>query len=287
MTILLAAAMTMASLAAPDPAQVIGMVVRAEGTWCDVTYLRCEAKDFKGLWRMYRVRRDSKLVRAGGHLDGKESIVIRSRWGALTTFDCANPRELGCKDPLNLSRLVPTTTEGNVVTAFFDAVLELASDRPSIYDGLRQGILRTRGAMKQLSDGVAELRGGGLNLETILRGWSAGEYFLQLCPLDEAANANCPDQGSAVKYSWDPKQPAPFPAGALRPGAYRLYFCEKGVGLPVRTENYADLIVAEEARYRELAADYSRVLDATRDWDSADPTAPALRRGYLYALARR
>jgi hypothetical protein len=219
---------------------------------------------------------------------GRESVVIRSRWGELVTFDCSDPRELGCKDPLNLKRVVPPTQQSSVVIAFLDAVLELASDHPKVYDSLRQGVLETRGAGRELSDDVIEFRDGGIGLEGVVGGWSAGDYFFQLCSLDDAGELKCPDGAEPIRYSWDPKQPARFPARGLSPGVYRLYLCEKTLGIPVRVPgDYADLLITTPSRYSELAENFRRVVDATRGWDSTDATAPVLRRMYLHALARR
>lgn len=53
----------------------------------------------------------------------------------------------------------------NVVSAFLDAVSELAADRPNVYETFREGILQVRGADGQvLSDGIAKLTKQGLSL---------------------------------------------------------------------------------------------------------------------------
>jgi hypothetical protein len=278
--------MVVSFLVATGYAQVIGTVVRAQGTWCDETHQQCHSRDFQGLWRMYPVRRDSRLVRIGSR-NGLESMVIRSRWGVLETFDCSSPRELGCKDPLDLGRLVPAIQEKNVLTAFFDAVMQLAADHPRMYDSLRQGILITRGWEQPLLDAVAELREGGLNLQSVLDGWKTGEYLLELCPLDDAAQPRCPEKVMPAKYFWDAKTPAPFLTSNLHPGLYRLYLCEINSGIPLRTSTYAELLVAEKPKSEELANEFRQVLDATRNWDATDPTSRALRRAYLYMLDRR
>ncbi len=279
-------AMIAAYLGAPAYAEVIGTVVRAQGTWCDKSHQQCGSQDFKGLWRMYPVHRDSKLVLVG-KVNGREAIVIRSRWGALETFDCSNPRELGCKDPLNLGRLIPTEPEKNVVTAFFDAVLELAADHPKIYDNLRQGILRTRGSPGPLSDGVVELREEALSLQNIFGDWDASDYVLELCPLDDMAEPKCPDDARPTKYSWDPRRPTLLPVRSVHTGLYRLFLCEISSGIPRRTPNSAELLVARAPQSEQLANDFRQVVDATRGWDNTDSTAPALRRAYLYTLAHR
>ena len=273
-------------LGATGYAQVIGTVVNAQGIWCDTSHQECHSQDFQGLWRMYPVQRDSRLVRVG-RTTGQESIVIRSRWGALESFDCSKPRELGCKDPLDLDRLVPAVREKNVVTAFLDAVLQLAADRPKVYDNLSQGIVTRGSDWHSLSDAVVELREGGLDLQNVLDSWEAGEYLLQLCRLDASDRTGCPEVAVPVKYSWNPKKPAPFPASNLYPGLYRIYLCEINSSIPVRTPKYAEILVAEQHRAQQLANDFRQVLDATRTWDKTDPTAPALRRVYLYVLESR
>ena len=267
--------------------QVIGMVVSAQGIWCDQAHQQCDARNFQDLWKLYPVSKDSKLVRVG-KTTGQESVVIRSRWGKLETFDCSNPRELGCKQPLDLARLIPEVPETNVVTAFFDALLQLAADRPKMYDSIRQGILQTRGGQWQsLSDGVAELGKGGLNLNSVFDNWAAGKYLVELCPLDDSASPKCSDDIKPVSYSWDPRKPEPLPVNDFRPGLYRLYISETSLGLPVRTSNYADLVAAEAPLAEQLDNDFLRVRNATQSWDTTDGTAAALRRAYLYSLAYR
>jgi len=250
-------------LGATGYAQVIGTVVNTQGTWCDASHQECHSQDFQGLWRMYPVRRDSRLVRVG-RTTGQESIVIRSRWGALESFDCSKPRELGCKDPLDLDRLVPAVREKNAITAFLDAVLQLAADRPKVYDNLSQGIVTRGSDWHSLSDAVVELREGGLDLQNVLDRWETGEYLLQLCRLDGSDRTS-----------------------NLNPGLYRIYLCEVNSGIAVRTSKYAEILVAEKPRVQQLANDFREVLDATSDWDTTDPTAPALRRAYLYVLESR
>jgi hypothetical protein len=269
-----------------DTAQVIGRVVSTQGTWCDQAHLKCEANDSQTVGQMYAVQANSKLVRVG-EVSGRETIVIRSRWGEPVTFDCSNPRELGCQNSLNLSPLMPAEPHQNVYTSFFDAVTQLASDQPKVYDSLRQGILRTRGPGSRLADGVVQLRDGGLRFENVLVKYGAGDFLLELCPLGNTGEPACPPQPAPVKYSWDPAHPAPFPAAGVQPGLYRLYQCEDRQGGVERTPFFADLLIAAEPHYAQLSADYQHVLDATRDWDSSDPTAPAMRRAYLYELARR
>lgn len=271
-------------LGATGYGQVIGTVVNEQGTWCDASHQECHSQDFQGLWRMYPIRQDSRLVRVG-NTTGQESIVIRSRWGVLEEFDCSRPRELGCKGPLDLDRLVPAIREKNAITAFLDAVLQLAADRPKVYDNLSQGIVTRGSNWHSLSDAVVELREGGLDLQNVLDSWEAGEYLLQLCRLDDSDRAGCPEDAVAVKYSWNPQKPVFLSASNLHPGLYRIYLCEVNSGIPVRTSNYAEILVAEKPRAKQLASDFQQVLDETRDWDTTDPTAPALRRAYLYVLA--
>jgi hypothetical protein len=275
-----------AAYASADTVQVIGRVVSTQGTWCDKLLHKCEANDSPIVGQMYAVQANSKLVRVG-EVSGRETIVIRSRWGVPVTFDCSNPRELGCQNSLNLSPLIPAEPRQNVYTSFFDAVTQLASDQPKVYDSLRQGILRTRGPGSMLTDGVVQLRDGGLRFEGVLAKYGAGDFLLELCPLADTGESACPPQPAPVKYSWDPAHPVPFPAAGVQPGLYRLYLCEDRQGSVERTPFFADLLIAAEPHYAQLRADYQHVLDATRDWDSNDPTAPALRRAYLYELARR
>jgi hypothetical protein len=268
-------------------AQVIGTVVSTQGTWCDQAHQQCAARDFGSLWRLYPVQRDSRLMRTGS-INGRESVTIRSRWGALEKFDCSNPRELGCKGPLDLSRLIPATPQKNVVTAFFDAVLELAADRPQMYDAVSQGILRTRGEQAhRLTDGVAALTQKGLRLDNVIGDLDPGDYLLQLCPLDNSAKPQCSDTSKPMKYNWDPKTKPLLAAGNLQPGLYRLYLCDPDSEAHPRTCEHADLLVAEDTRADQLAKDFLEVRLATEGWDSEDPTSPALRRAYLYKLAGR
>src|ERR1700683_2076896 len=275
-----------APCALADAPQAIGAVVSAQGTWCDEAHLQCQDSSFHGLWKMYPVQMDSKLVRLG-QISGHEVLVIRSRWGVLETFDCSTPRELGCKSSLNLARMVPAQPQKNVYTALFDAVTELASAQPKVYDNLRQGFLRTRGPGSRLADGVVEWREDGLNLESVFADYGARDFLLELGPLSDAAEPQCPAQPAVSKYSWDPAHPAAFPATGIQPGLYRLYLCQDLQGAAQRTTFYADLLIAPPARYRELVGEYQQVFAATRDWDADDPTAPAMRRAYLYELARR
>jgi hypothetical protein len=263
-------------------AQVIGTIVSAHGTWCDDSKTPCAA-----LWRMYPVERNSKLVRVPP-TNGQESVTIRSRWGAKETFDCTNPRELACHQPLDLSRIMVQQGQKNVVTAFLDAVSELAGDRPKIYETFREGILQVRGSEGQmLSDGVAKLARQGLSLENILTRLEPGNYLLELCPLSETGEPKCPDQSMPVNYSWDAKKPLLYPASAVHPGIYRLYRWDTKAGAPRRSREYADVLVAEETKYPTLSDDFRQVVEATQNWDADDSTAPALRRAYLYTLSRQ
>lgn len=263
-------------------AQVIGTVVSAHGTWCDDSQKPCAA-----LWRMYPIQRDSKLVRVPP-TNGQESVTIRTRWGTKEIFDCTNPRELGCKSPLDLSRIVPQEKPKNVVTAFFDAVTELAADRPNVYETFREGILQVRGSGGQvLSDGVAKLSKQGLSLENILVRLDAGDYLLELCLLNNSGEPKCPDQSAPQKFSWNTNNSGLFPAIDVHAGIYRLYLWNGSTGTPRRSREYADVLVADEARYQTLSDDFRQVVEATRNWDAEDSTAPALRRAYLYTLARQ
>lgn len=263
-------------------AQVIGTIVSAHGNWCDDSQTPCAA-----LWRMYPVQRNSKLIRVPPK-NGQESVTIRSRWGVKETFDCTKPRELACQQPLDLSRIIVQERQKNVVTAFLDAVSELAADRPKIYETFREGILQVRGSDGQvLSDGVAKLTKQGLSLENILSRLEAGSYLLELCPLSDTGEPSCPDQSPPVNYSWNAKETLLYPASAVHPGIYRLYRWDTKAGTPRRTREYADVLVAEETRYQTLSDDFRQVVEATRNWDADDSTAPALRRAYLYTLSRQ
>jgi hypothetical protein len=166
-------------------------------------------------------------------------------------------------------------------------VLQLAGDRPKVYDNLSQGIVTRGSDWHPLSDAVVELREGGLDLQNVLDSWEEGEYLLQLCRLDDSDRTGCLGNTVAAKYSWNPKKPVLFPASNLNPGLYRIYLCEVNSGIAVRTSKYAEILVAEQPRAQQLANDFRKVLGATRTWDKTDPTAPALRRAYLYVLESR
>lgn len=263
-------------------APVIGTIVSAHGTWCDDSEKPCAV-----LWRMYPVKQDSKLVRVPP-TNGQETIAIRTRWGVKEIFDCSNPRELGCKGPLDLSRIIVQERPKNVVAAFLDAVSELAADRPKVYETFREGILQVRGSDGQvLSDGVAKLSRQGLGLDKILTKLDDGNYLLELCALNAAGEPNYPDRSVPVDYSWNAKHPALYPASDAHAGMYRLYRWDNKTGAPRRTREYADVLVADETRYQTLADDFHQVVEATRNWDADDSTAPALRRAYLFTLSRQ
>jgi hypothetical protein len=261
--------------------ELIGTVVAAQGDWCDQSYKPCRA-----LWKMYPVTEASQLVPLPP-LRQQLSVTVRSRWGVKETFDCSQPRELGCKQPLDLSRLSVHDQQKNIVTAFFDAVLELAADRPKVYDSFRQGILQSRGSDRQaLSDGVAELTKNGLNIEGMLGSLDAGKYLLELCPLNDAGDAVCPQKPAPMNYAWNPNEPALYPARDIHPGMYRLYQWDNSAGALSRTRHYADVLVAEAAKYPAVTENFRRVTEATRSWDKDDATAPALRRAYLFTLSQ-
>ncbi|HEY2495465.1 MAG TPA: hypothetical protein VGK24_00220 [Candidatus Angelobacter sp.] len=273
-------------MAEVDPQQVIGTVVSTQGTWCDQAHMEC-TKESRGVWRMYNIHRDSELILLVPPVAGRGEIQIRSRWGFLENFDCSKPREQGCKAPLDLARLVPAQPKKNVVTAFFDAVLELASTHPKVYDGLSQGILQTRqlGREPSLSDGVVELRKDGLSLGDILNNSRKGAYWLELCPVDESGKPKCPEEPQPLQYLWDPVHPTPLPVSIEHSGIYSLYLCKIVEETAVRTPSYAELLVADPSQYQQLHDDFRRAVGATRGWDAEDPTAPTLRRIYLHALA--
>jgi hypothetical protein len=264
-----------------SPAQVLGTVVSAHGSWCDESQKPCAA-----LWRMYPVRKQSKLVRMPP-FNGRESVTIRSRWGVKETFDCANPRELGCREPLDLSRIIAQEQQKNVITAFLDVVSELAEDRPEVYETFREGILQIRGSDRHvLSDGVAKLTVHGLSLDNILARFDTGNYLLELCALSETGAPKCSDQSAPFNYSWHAENSAAYPGSAVHPGIYRLYRWDNESGTPRRTRQYADVLIAENTRYQTVLNQFRQVVEATRNWDADDSTAPALRRAYLYTLSR-
>lgn len=274
------------ALAADDSAQLVGTVVSTRGIWCDEAYQNCRSENFRSIWRMYPVRRNSRLTRLPP-LTGQESVMIRSRSGSLEVFDCSKARELGCRAPLDLTRLVPTEpVVRTVVTAFMDAVMQLASERPVIYDNIRQGILRSPGTNRPvLRDGVARLAGDKLALEGVLRDAAPGDFLLELCPTDESSQPRCPDQARPVQYRWTPGHAISYRDASLAPGLYRLYLCDASTGIALRTATYAVLLSATEPRYSRLAAQFDEVDQATRTWDTTDLTAPRLRRVYLHTLA--
>ena len=260
---------------------IIGTVVAAQGDWCDQVFKPCRA-----LWKMYPITESSQLVPVPPFRPPL-TLTVRSRWGVKQAYDCAQPRELGCKQPLDLSSLIVHEPQKNVVTALYDAVLELAAARPKVYDSFRQGILQSRGSdRQQLTDGVAELSAGGLNIESIMGSLPAGEYRLELCPVNGEGKAACSDEPAPLDYNWDPKQPALYPARDAHPGIYCLYRWDDSAGAPRRTRFFADVLVAEPQRYAALQENFRRVVDATGSWDSDDSTAPALRRAYLYTLSQ-
>jgi hypothetical protein len=274
------------AFAVPSPLKTIGIVVDTKGVWCDEAHLQCDPQKFAGLWRLYAVQEDSKLIRVGA-VTGHEYIVIRSRSGALEKYDCASSREAGCKVSLDLTRLSPANPEKTHENSFLDDVMDLASTRPAVYDRLSQSLSTTRSpGGQQLNDGVAKLVGTSLDIKTVFESSAAGEYLLELCPEDDNTNPVCPSEPKPVKYSWNPKQPAEFPANGIHEGFYRLYFCEENSGTAVRTSRFAELLVSGQSRADELADNFRRVRDATAKWDSTDPTAPALRRVYLHSLVQ-
>lgn len=269
------------SQAAPGSAPLLGTVVSAHGRWCDQSQPPCTP-----LWKMYTVHQDSKLIRRPP-FNADDSVTIRSRWGSSVTFACADPRELGCKDPLDLSRLIVATPGGNnVITALFDAIAELAADHPKVYEAFREAILPVRGA-GGLSDGVAQLTDQGLRLDRILQKVAGGNLLLELCPLNDREEANCPDPPSPVNYAWNAAKPLPYPAKDVHPGMYRLYECDDSTGAVRRTRESADVLMAEGSKFQMQSEEFQKMVDATKDWDASDSTAPALRRAYLYTLSRK
>jgi hypothetical protein len=265
-----------------DVSPVIGIIVSAHGNWYD------EAQNPRErIWRMYPVHRDSRLVRETP-TNGRETITIRSRWGAEAVFDCSKPRELGCTRPLDLSRILVQEKQKNVVTGFLDAVLQLATDRPKIFDTFREGILQVRGSDgNTLSDGVAELTKGGIDLKEILSGLNNGRYLLELCPLDATGKPQCAKPPAPVSYEWRIQAPAVYPAGDLHSGMYRLYRWDDANGTGRRTGEYAEVLLTDEKQYQTLSDQFRLAVDATRSWDAEDSTAPGLRRAYLYTLSQR
>jgi hypothetical protein len=267
--------------AAADIPVTIGTVVATKGNWCDEAYKPC-----KPVSAMYPiVLEHTKLVRAqqdAAH--ARDFITIRSRWGALKTFDCSQPRELGCKGPLDLSRLVPKGESENVLTALFSAAQQIFAKEPRSFDNFRQGILLTRGAGPELSDGVAELTKRGVDLTNIMGAFSAGPQRLQMCPLMSDAKPDCKPQPVDIDRS--PAAPL-YPGQKIHPGIYRLYRWEPGADPAVLPRYYAEVLVAASPAYERLEKHFDAVIAATKDWDATDPTAPALRRVYLYSLAHR
>jgi hypothetical protein len=114
-----------------------------------------------------------------------------------------------------------------------------------------------------------------------------GKYLLELCPLNAGGKPECPEQSAPVNYSWNATSPGLYQASDVRPGIYRLYLWDNNTGVPRHSREYADVLVADETRYQALSEDFSRVVEATRNWDADDSTAPALRRAYLYTLSQQ
>jgi hypothetical protein len=113
--------------ASADAPVTIGTAVAMKGDWCDEAYKPC-----KLIGAMYPVVLDQpKLVGAQqSPAHASDSITIPSRSGSLETFDCSRPRELGCKGPLDLSRLAQSVESGNVVTVLFSAVQQVFAKEP-------------------------------------------------------------------------------------------------------------------------------------------------------------
>ena len=272
-----------AFLSVPVSGQVIGQVVRTDGLWCDKTHQNCATEK---LQKMSWVYKDSQLIRPGKS-EPQDFVEIRSRWGTLAKFDCSEPRELGCKEALNLSRLIPDSPQDSFWPALVDAVYKLAATQPKAYNSLAQGILITRGSPAGLEDGVVRLDEGKLAVNSVVKNLAAGTYLLELCRLTENEKPDCPSLPKTIDYDWEPDQAKPLQVGSIATGTYRLYLCDTQFGVLVRTRNYADMIVAAGADYRRLDQEFERIVSATKAWDRSDPTAPVMRRIYLHTLAAK
>ena len=263
---------------------MIGLVVNAQGAWYDKSQ-----NTYCPLSRMYPVTESTVFV-SRSPAAAVRTVTIRSRWGEEVKVDCAEGRELHCKDPIKpKDRITLQRKEKGGLASLWDAISQLASDSPKTYDKFRQGILQVRGVeAKSFSDGVAEItEQGGVNIQSILARLPAGDYLLELCPLNENAEAVCPKDSKPVNYSWNPMASVAYRPSDIHPGIYRLYLWDASGGTALRTRHSAEVLVAAKVEYAQLAQDFQRVVDATRNWDAEDPTAPAMRQAYLYALSQQ
>jgi hypothetical protein len=168
-----------------------------------------------------------------------------------------------------------------------DAVMQLASDRPAVYESIRQGILRAPSGELHLHDAVAKIRADGIEIGNVVEDLKTGSYLLELCPADTLQQINCPDESKPITYRWDTKQPRLYPLPGIRGGLYRLYLCDDTTGIALRTSNYADILGASDNQYAAWAERFAEVVRVTRAMEATDPTIVVLRRVYLHSIAIR
>jgi hypothetical protein len=126
----------------------------------------------------------------------------------------------------------------------------------------------------ELLDGVAELRGGRVNLSTSFQRLPAGVYYLSMQSVGRPGTAAAEGNGVGVrKINWGPKSPPVMSGRGLRPGLYELALhLQAGDGDTIPTGATAWVLLSKSKTFRNNTAAQQEAQALTDSWGNTVST---------------
>jgi len=207
--------------------------------------------------------------------DGDHVVIANLRGEIIKTVRCKSAVCKECRDTANCEdRIKPlpvTTDQTAVLSAIFQAVMDLFSSKPDRYS-----IHRARGTNFMLNtDAVLPLEGNNVDVRSIFRDQEKGAYTLQFYSLSESNVSANVWTSADIPLRWDPALPVNVNVTGISPGLYRLSVTHN------EDISAAWVLLSDPSDYPRLSAEYEKAVSEAGYWGEA--VSPQTKRSYLRA----
>jgi hypothetical protein len=251
------------SLAPAARAQHVGYVFELGGEW------------LLGHGSPRRLSRGHKLP-AGGTVyvqspSSRDHIVILDNNGEIIARRRCSVAE-DCNRPIVLPKAGKARPSS--VGVVFSSVMKLLWGEPERYIPLR-----SRGL--ELTEGVARLNKGEVDLSPVLKRMAAGDYHLRMREVMRGDKTADGQWLGPFALKWEPPGPAALPVAGLRPGLYEVASLDYSGGMYMPKGESAWVLVGEAGTFEKASAAHEEALALTGKW--GDAVTPAAARGFVRA----
>lgn len=258
----LGAVLFLLSLAPAAVAQHVGYVFEIDGDWrLDEQQLsRGYQLPAKGVVSIRSPAPDDHIV----ILDNNGELLARRR--------CNVPGE--CTRPVVLPEVKPARRSSAGI--LFDSVMQLLW-------GEKDKCILMRSRSLDLTDAVARLDGGKVDLGPVMKALEAEDYHLRMREVARVEKGSDGEWREPFALKWNPSDPASgvVPASGLRPGLYEIAALNYENGMYMPTNQSAWVLVGEGAAFESASAAQREALAVASKW--GDAVAPEVARGFARA----